>query len=216
MPPGPSELPGIRRWMYASWLAVFRPRYGGVVRMDARSLDVLAHDLPAQHMLGNDMRRALSIHMIIQGGCTSRTRQRSKPGAQRRRRLGAEDLSYQDVRPLRTSSEATLPHQLGVLSRTVRFQHRSKHVMQRGGAVPVATFRAQADHDLEAARHRLLRVTGARRRVNRQSRGRHGARIGRRYVALRRLPRTAYLRRRFSYNHRVDPAVLPILSCPRC
>src|SRR5690349_19807842 len=138
--------------MYASWLAVFRPRYGGVVWMDARSLDVLAYDLAAQHVLGNDMRDTLSIHVIIQGGRTPRARQRRKAGAQRGRRLAAEDLSYQDVGALRTSPEATLPHQLRVLSRTVRFQHSSKHVVQRGGAMPVATFRTPADHDLEAAR----------------------------------------------------------------
>lgn len=49
--------------------------------MDAGSFDVLSDDLPTHHVHGDDMRYALSIHMIIQCGCTSRARERRKPTA---------------------------------------------------------------------------------------------------------------------------------------
>jgi hypothetical protein len=42
--------------------------------MDAGSLDVLSDDVPTHHVLGDDVRCALSIHTIIQRRSTSRTR----------------------------------------------------------------------------------------------------------------------------------------------
>src|SRR5689334_9897179 len=98
--------------MYASWLAVFRPHYYRVTRMNARSLDVLADDPPADHVLGDDMRGALGIYAIIQSGRTSRARESRKPAAERWHRICGEDLSHQDVGALGASSEAALPRQL--------------------------------------------------------------------------------------------------------
>src|SRR5678815_2984035 len=68
--------------------------------------------------------------------------------------------------PLCTSPETTLPLQLGVLRRTVRFQHSPAHVVQGGRPVAVPTLGTAADHDLETAGHRPMSVTGARRHVN--------------------------------------------------
>src|ERR1041385_5941512 len=100
--------------MCASWLTVFRPHCYGLVRMNARPLDVLANDPATHHMLCDDMCDALSIHSIIQSRRAARARERGEPGSERRRRLG-EDLSHQHVGALRAAPEATLPHQLRVL-----------------------------------------------------------------------------------------------------
>ena len=100
--------------------------------MDARSFDVLADDLPSDHVCGDDTRDALAIHSIIQGRRAPRARQCGKPGAQCGRCLAREDLSHQHVGALRAAAEAALPRHLGVRLRTVRRQLSSKHVVQRG------------------------------------------------------------------------------------
>jgi hypothetical protein len=119
--------------------------------MDAGPLDVLANDLSPHHMLGDDVYYALTIHPIIQSGGAPRARERGKAGAQRWHRLAGEDLSYQHVGALGAASEATLPHQLGVLLRTVRRQRGSKHIVQHGRSVTVTALRPTADDDLEPA-----------------------------------------------------------------
>src|SRR5947207_15465524 len=118
--------------MCASWLAVFRPHGYRVTRMDAGRLDVLANDPASHHMLGNDMCDALSIHPIIQSGYSPRTGERGKPGAEHRRRLTREDFTHQHVGPLCTAPETALPHQLGVLLRTMRLQRGLKHIVEHG------------------------------------------------------------------------------------
>jgi hypothetical protein len=147
--------------------------------MDARSLDVLAHDLSAHDMRSDDVLDTLNVHTIIQGCSTSGARERGKPTPERRW-LCDEDLSHQDVGTLRTPSKTALPLELGVLLRTVRFERGLEYVAQRRRAVAVATLRASADQDLEAAHHWLLSVTSERRPVNRRARACHGPRIGRR------------------------------------
>jgi hypothetical protein len=128
--------------------------------VDAGPFDVLSDDLAPHHVPGNDVRGALWIDAIIQGGCTARAWQGRKPAAQDRRRFTGEDLSHQHVRALRAPPEATLPRDLGVLSRTVRVQRGAERVVERRGSAMVATLGAPADHDLEATSHRILRVTG--------------------------------------------------------
>src|SRR5678815_5232703 len=103
--------------MYASWLAIFRSHGYGITRVDARSLDVLAYDLPSHNMLADDTLHALRVHPIIQSGRTSRARDGRKPTTECRPRFCGEELSHQDVGSLRTSAEATLPGHLGVLLR---------------------------------------------------------------------------------------------------
>jgi hypothetical protein len=135
--------------------------------MDAGPFHVLPDDAAAHHMLGDDVRNTLGVHPIIQSSCTSRTWERCKPAAQSWHHLGGEDLSYQNVRALGAAPEAALPHQLGVLFRTVRFQHRSAGFMEDGRSMAVAALGATTDQDLEAPSHRLQSVTGTRQHVNR-------------------------------------------------
>ena len=155
--------------MYASWLRVFRPHGYGVIRMDAGSLDVLAHDLPPHHVLGDEMQYALRIHPIIQSSHAARAGQRGKPGPERRRYIAGENLSHEHIGALRAAPEATLPQELGVLLRTVRRERGTKHLVEAGRAVSFAALGAAADHDLEAARHGSLSLTGTRRHVNPRS-----------------------------------------------
>jgi hypothetical protein len=119
--------------------------------MDARSLDVLADDLPPHHMLGDDMHDTLSIHPIIQSGRAARTGQRGKPATERWHHIAGEDFSHQDVGTLRAASEAALPHELGVRRRTLCGERQSKLVMKHGRSVTVTALRTTADDDLEAA-----------------------------------------------------------------
>lgn len=121
--------------------------------MDARSFDVLADDLPAHHMVGDDVGCALRIDPIIQSGRTTRAREGRKPTPQRWHWCGGEDLSHQDVGSLRAASEATLPHQLGGGSRTLGFEGRPERVVEDRGAAAVAAFRTTANDDLEATYH---------------------------------------------------------------
>jgi hypothetical protein len=141
--------------------------------MDARSFDVLADDLRAHHMLGDDVRYALRIHPIIQSGRTARAREGRKPAPQQWHRFGGEDLSHQDVGSLRASPEATLPHQLRVLLRTVGFQRSLEHVAEACGSPAIAAFRTTTNHDLETTHHGPQSVTGTRRHVNPRARPRH-------------------------------------------
>jgi hypothetical protein len=136
--------------------------------MDARSLDVLPDDLSTHDVRGDDVGRTLWIDSIIQSGRAPRARQGRKPAAQHRRRLIGEDLSHQHIGALGAPPEATLPHLLGVLSRTVRLERALEHVVERGRATPATSFGTAANHDLETTDHRFLSVTGARRHVNRR------------------------------------------------
>jgi hypothetical protein len=138
--------------------------------MDARPLDVLPDDLPTHDVRGDDVRGALWIDAIIQSGRAPRARQGRKPAPQHRRRLTGEDLSHQHIGALGASPEATLPHLLGVLSRTVRLERGLEHVVEHGRAAPAAALGPAANHDLELTDHRFLSVTGTRRRVNRRPR----------------------------------------------
>ena len=62
--------------------------------MDARPLDVLADDLPAHDMLGDDLLHALRVYPIIQSGRTSRAWEGRKPTAERGGWFCGEDLSH--------------------------------------------------------------------------------------------------------------------------
>ncbi len=148
--------------------------------MDARPLDIRSDDLPTHDVLGDDVGRALWIDPIIQSGRASRAWQGRKPAAEHRRRLTGEDLSHQHVRPLGAPPEATLPHLLGVLTRTVGLELRLEHVVERGRATPPAALGPAADHDLETTGHRFLSLTGTRRPVNRRARAVIVPRIDRR------------------------------------
>src|ERR1041384_4077315 len=154
--------------MYESWLAVFRPHCYGVTRMNARSLDVLADNLPAHHMAGDHTLRTFGIHPIIQSGRTARTRERRKPAAQRGHWCGRKDLPHQDVGALCTAPDASLPEQLGVLARAACLQRVREGVVKHRGAATIPALRPPANHDLETTYHRLLSVTGVRRHVNRR------------------------------------------------
>jgi len=121
--------------------------------VNTRSFDVLADDLSAHDMLGDEVRDALGIHPIIQSGRTSRSRQGGKPAPEHARRIRGEDLSHQDVGALGASAEAALPHQLGVLSRTMRVQHGPERLAERGGTAAIAALGAAADQDLETTDH---------------------------------------------------------------
>jgi hypothetical protein len=121
--------------------------------MDAGALDVLANDPTSHHVLCDDMCDALNIHPIIQSRRAARAGERGEPGSQHWHRLAGEDLSHQHIGALRTAPEATLPHQLGVLLRTLRRQRGAEHVVKRGRSVTVPAFWTAADDDLEAALH---------------------------------------------------------------
>ena len=88
---------------------------------DARPLDELANDLPANNVLSNDTLDAPRVHPIIQRCHPARARQGRKPGSEARLRIG-DDLAHQDVGALRAASEAALPHKLRVLTRPVGFE----------------------------------------------------------------------------------------------
>jgi hypothetical protein len=44
----------------------------GIIRVNARPLDVFSNDLSADHVVCDDMCYALSIHSIIQSRCAPR------------------------------------------------------------------------------------------------------------------------------------------------
>jgi hypothetical protein len=117
--------------------------------MDTRPLDVLANDPASHHMLGDDVCYALTIDPIIQSGGAARAGERGKAGAQRWHRLAGEDLSYQHIGSLRAAPEAALPHQLGVLLRTMGLERRAKHIVKHCRSVTVTALRSTADDDLE-------------------------------------------------------------------
>lgn len=138
--------------------------------MDARSFHILPDDLPSRHMCGDDVFSPLRIHPIIQGSGAARSRQRRKPAAEQRRGVRGEDLPHQHVGALGTPAETALPLELGVLSRTMCGERRLEDLAERCRAVAVSALRTAADQDLEATRHSLLSVTGARRPVNPRTR----------------------------------------------
>ena len=117
---------------------------------DARSLDELANDLATNHVLHYHAFDASRVHPIIQRGRAARSGQRRKPTTEGWRRF-SDELAHQYVWPLRAPAKAALPHQLRAVTRVVRFQRRSEHLMKRRGATSIAAFRASADDDLEAA-----------------------------------------------------------------
>lgn len=88
---------------------------------DARPLDELAHDLTANHVQNDDTLDAPRIDMIIQRCRAAWARQRRKPSAERRLRL-CDDLANENVRALRATPKAALPHELDVFARIVRFE----------------------------------------------------------------------------------------------
>lgn len=199
--------------------------------MDARSLDVRADDLPADHVTRDDVLYALRVHSIVQSGRTSGTGESGQAAPKLRRRLLGEDLSHQNIGPLCTSSETTLPDQLGVLLRTVCLQNGSERVVKCGGSMAVTTFGAATDHDLETTRQGLLSVTGMGRHVNQRSGACHDPRDrpsrprpdeqegrptcaadGGRYRAVRpRLP-AAYERVAMARNNSQTTRVVPIVA----
>src|SRR5262249_20666771 len=75
-------------------------------------------------------------------------------------------LPHQHVGSLCTSSEAALPGQLRVLSRTMRIQRLAEGIVKHGGSSAIAALRTPTNHDLEATYHRLFSLTGMRRHVN--------------------------------------------------
>lgn len=88
---------------------------------DARPLDELAHDLPANYVLRDDTFDAPRVHPIIQRCHAARARQGRKPRSEARLRVG-NDLTHQDVWALRAASKAALPNELGLFARVVRFE----------------------------------------------------------------------------------------------
>ena len=120
---------------------------------NARSLDVLADDLPAHHVFHDHVLHTLGVHTIIQSCHASRAREGGKPAADHAARsIGfCGDLSHQDIRPLRAAAEAALPHELGAFALTMRDERRMEHVVKHGRTAMVATLRAATDHDLEPA-----------------------------------------------------------------
>jgi hypothetical protein len=126
--------------------------------VDTRSLDQVANDLPAVHMLDHDAQDPRGIHPIIQSGQAARARQRGKPATDERAGLCGDDLAHEYVRPLRTATEAALPHELGVFTSTVRFERGPEHLVKRRGTPAITALRSSADHDPEPA---IRHVSGA-------------------------------------------------------
>jgi len=117
--------------------------------MDARSLDVLADNLPALHVLHDHLLHPPWLHPIIQSRRAAWPWEGRKPTAGEPAWWGGEDLPHQDVRALGAAPETTLPGELGRLAHAVGLERRTEHLVQRGGAAPVATLGAAADHHSE-------------------------------------------------------------------
>jgi len=107
--------------------------------MNPGPLDVRPDDLPAAHMLGDDVLDTLRVHPIIQSRCAPRARDGGKPAPQHRRRARREISLTRTFGPWVAPSETALPQKLGVLARTVRFERRAKHLVERFGSAVTAT-----------------------------------------------------------------------------
>ena len=115
---------------------------------DARPLDELAHDPTPFYVLHNNSFHASGVDTIIQRRGATRARQRRKPRSERG--LVLDQLAYEDVGALRATPKTALPGQLGRLAKCIRFERRTKHLVQRARRSSIAALRAAADHDLEA------------------------------------------------------------------
>lgn len=106
-------------------------------------------------MLDDEVLDAIDVHPIIQSSRTARTRKRGKAAAQTgRSRVRWKNLSDEHIRPLGAASEATLPLELCVLSRTVRLQDSAERIVENGGPVAIAALGTATDQDLETTHHR--------------------------------------------------------------
>ena len=124
---------------------------------DARSLDELAHDLTANHMLRDDTLDALRIDTIIQCRHAARARQGRKPCTQARS-LIRHDLANEDVRALRAAAKTALPDELCAVTRVVAFERRAKYLVQLARRPAIAAFRPATNDDFEPSSQRAPSV----------------------------------------------------------
>jgi hypothetical protein len=121
--------------------------------VDARPLDVFAHDLPGDDVERDQAFDPFAIDVIIQGRDATRARERREARTDRYSPIERDELADEDVWPLRAATEAALPHHLALRARVIGIERVDERVVQHGRAATVAALGPTADDDAELPRH---------------------------------------------------------------
>jgi hypothetical protein len=137
---------------------------------DARALDEVANDLSSDDVLYDHTFHTRSVHPIIQSCRAARARHGRKAAPDLRADLWARfrHFTHEDVRPLRTAAEATLPCDLGSRPHAVRVEGIMEHLLKCARSSSIAALRAAADDDLEPARRQAPSIAVSRSRARRE------------------------------------------------